>query len=46
MGGLLGSFGGSFVPALWGAGQFSGASLACFVIGGLTGVWLAARLRF
>jgi hypothetical protein len=46
IGGFLGSFGGSFIPALWGAGQLSGASLAFFVIGGLAGVWLAARLRF
>lgn len=46
MGGFLGSFGGSFVPSLWGAGQLSAASLAFFVIGGLAGVWLAARLGF
>ncbi len=44
IGGLLGSFVGSFVPSLWGAGQLSVASIAFFVIGGVFGVWLAYRL--
>ena len=46
MGGFLGSFGGSFIRSLWCAGQLSAASVAFFVVGGLAGVWLAARLRF
>jgi hypothetical protein len=41
----VGSFGGSFIPSLWGAGQLSLASLALFVIGGIAGVWVAYRLR-
>ena len=44
VGGFVGSFGGSMIPALWGAGQFSGASMLCFVIGGVAGIWLAVRL--
>lgn len=43
-GGLLGSFGGSFIPAFWGAGQLSMSSIAFFVIGGFVGIWLAYRL--
>ena len=45
IGALVGSFGGSFIPSLWGAGQLSLASLALFVIGGIAGVWVAYRLR-
>jgi hypothetical protein len=44
VGGFVGSFGGSLVPSLWGAGELSGASMLCFVIGGLAGIWLAVRL--
>jgi hypothetical protein len=43
-GGFLGSLVGSFVPMLWGAGQFSMSSMVFFVIGGLAGIWLAYRL--
>ncbi|MGD1049957.1 MAG: hypothetical protein ABR947_02665 [Solirubrobacteraceae bacterium] len=44
VGGFVGSFGGSFIPSIWGAGQLSASSIALFVIGGIAGVWLAYRL--
>jgi len=44
-GGFLGSLLGSFIPLLWGAGQFSSASLVLFVIGGFVGIWLGYRLQ-
>jgi uncharacterized membrane protein YeaQ/YmgE (transglycosylase-associated protein family) len=44
VGGLVGSFGGSFIPSFWGAGQMSMSSVAFFVIGGLVGIWVAYRL--
>jgi len=44
VGGLVGSFLGSLVPSVWGAGQLSMWSLAFFAIGGVLGVWLAYRL--
>jgi hypothetical protein len=40
VGGLIGSF----IPSLWGAGQFSVASLVFFMLGGFFGVWIAYRL--
>jgi hypothetical protein len=43
MGATVGSILGSFLPELWGAGQFSMWSFAFFIIGGVTGVWLAFR---
>ena len=44
IGGFVGSFGGSFIPGIWGAGQLSASSIAFFVIGGIAGVWVAYRL--
>jgi uncharacterized membrane protein YeaQ/YmgE (transglycosylase-associated protein family) len=44
IGGFVGSFGGSVIPSVWGAGQLSMSSIAFFVIGGIVGVWLAYRL--
>ncbi len=44
VGGLVGSFVGSLVPSVWGAGQLSMWSLVSFAIGGVLGVWLAYRL--
>jgi uncharacterized membrane protein YeaQ/YmgE (transglycosylase-associated protein family) len=44
LGGFIGSLVGSFVPMIWGAGQFSGTSILFFMIGGLVGIWLAYRL--
>jgi uncharacterized membrane protein YuzA (DUF378 family) len=46
MGGSVGSFGGSFIPSLWGAGQLSMWSILFFLIGGIMGVWLAYRLFY
>jgi len=46
VGGTVGSFAGSFVPELWGAGGLSMASMLFFVIGGIVGVWLAFRLFY
>jgi uncharacterized membrane protein YeaQ/YmgE (transglycosylase-associated protein family) len=43
-GGFVGSFAGSLIPSLWGAGQFSPWSLLFFMIGGVLGIWLAYRL--
>jgi hypothetical protein len=44
VGGFVGSFGGSFIPTIWSAGQLSASAIAFFVIGGIAGVWLAHRL--
>jgi hypothetical protein len=44
IGGFVGSFGGSFIPSLWGAGQLSMSSIVFFVIGGVVGIWIAYRL--
>lgn len=44
LGGFLGSVVGSLVPAIWGASQFSIASMVFFLIGGIAGVWCAYRL--
>jgi hypothetical protein len=43
-GGFLGSLAGSFLPTIWGAGQFSASSLLFFMIGGLVGVWMGYRV--
>lgn len=43
-GGFIGSLIGSFIPAIWGASQFSMASLLFFFLGGIAGVWLAYRI--
>jgi uncharacterized membrane protein YeaQ/YmgE (transglycosylase-associated protein family) len=43
-GGFLGSIVGSLLPGLWGAGQFSIASLVFFMVGGCVGIWLGYRL--
>jgi hypothetical protein len=43
-GGSVGGILGSFVPALWGAGELSMWSLLFFMIGGILGVWIAYRL--
>ena len=40
----VGSFAASFIPVLWGAGQFSMSSLLFFMVGGIAGVWVAYRL--
>jgi uncharacterized membrane protein YeaQ/YmgE (transglycosylase-associated protein family) len=45
IGGFIGSLVGSFIPAIWGAGQLSGASLLFFLLGGIGGVLLAYRLN-
>ena len=44
VGGFVGSFGASFIPSIWGAGQLSASSIVLFVIGGIAGVWVAHRL--
>jgi len=44
IGGFVGSFGGSFIPSAWGAGQLSASSIVMFVIGGIAGISLAYRL--
>jgi hypothetical protein len=44
VGGVIGSTIGSFVPALWGAGELSGWGIITGVFGGLAGIWLAYRL--
>jgi uncharacterized membrane protein YeaQ/YmgE (transglycosylase-associated protein family) len=43
VGGFVGGLIGSFVPSLWGAGQFSVSSIVFFMIGGFLGVWIAYR---
>ncbi len=44
IGGFVGSFGGSLIPGLWGAGQMSMSSLLFFLLGGIAGVLIAYRL--
>jgi uncharacterized membrane protein YuzA (DUF378 family) len=44
VGGFVGSFGGSLIPTLWGAGQLSMSSIALFLIGGFAGIWVAYRV--
>ena len=41
---LAGTFAGGYVPAFWGSGSFSVASLLFGAVGGVAGVWLGARL--
>lgn len=43
-GAFIGGLIGSFIPSLWGAGQFSMSSLVFFMIGGFFGIWIAYRL--
>lgn len=40
----LGSLGGSYLPALWGANWLSWASILGSAIGGLVGVWVGWKL--
>lgn len=42
-GGFVGGTIGSFIPTLWGAGQFSLSSILFFMIGGFIGIWVAYR---
>ena len=44
IGATVGSFAGSLLPLLWGAGQLSLWSVLFFILGGLAGIWLAYRL--
>ena len=44
IGGAVGSTLGSFVPGIWGAGQFSMWSMAFFFVGGFVGIWLAFKV--
>lgn len=46
LGATVGSFAGSLVPNLWGAGALSLWSVLFFVIGGLAGIWLAYRMSY
>jgi outer membrane lipoprotein SlyB len=46
VGGFAGSLVGSLIPSAWGASQFSVASMVCFILGGIAGVWLAYRLFY
>ncbi len=43
-GATVGGLVASFIPSLWGAGQFSLASLAFCMVGGFLGIWIAYRL--
>ena len=44
VGAFVGSFGGSLIPSIWGAGQFSLSSIVFFMIGGFVGIWVGYRL--
>lgn len=44
LGMTAGGFIGSFVPDLWGAGEFSFASIIFSAIGGFLGIWLGFKL--
>ena len=43
-GGFLGMTVGGFVPELWGSSSLSVASVVFGLLGGVAGVWLAARV--
>lgn len=36
---------GSFIPALWGAGKFSGWSLLFSTVGGLAGIYIGYKIN-
>jgi hypothetical protein len=40
----MGTIVGGYVPALWGAGSFSMASIVFSLFGGVAGVWAGFRL--
>ena len=44
LGAFVGSIGGSYLPSLWGAGEFSGWGILLGTMGGLAGIWVAYRL--
>ncbi len=44
LGAFIGSLVGSFVPAIWGAGQLSMSSMLFFLFGGLAGIWVGYRV--
>mgnify|MGYP003339953228 FL=1 len=35
---------GSFIPEIWGAGEFSFASIIFSAVGGFVGIWLGFKL--
>jgi uncharacterized membrane protein YeaQ/YmgE (transglycosylase-associated protein family) len=37
----VGSIAGSFIPSLWGSGEFSFSSIFFTAVGGAAGIWLA-----
>ncbi|MEK7463912.1 MAG: hypothetical protein AAB610_02190 [Patescibacteria group bacterium] len=41
---IVGSYGGSLLPLLWGAGYFSFSSIIFSIIGGICGIWLGFRM--
>ena len=41
---IIGSIAGGYVPALFGAGVFSFASVVGGMVGGLLGIWIAFRI--
>lgn len=41
---VIGSFAGGALPALFGAGAISFASLVGSLVGGLAGIWIAFKL--
>ena len=40
----VGTYLGSWIPSLWGAGGFSMSSVFLAAVGGLTGIWLAFKI--
>lgn len=42
----VGAWLGSYVPELWGAGEFSGASVVCSLVGAILGIWAAFKLTY
>jgi uncharacterized membrane protein YeaQ/YmgE (transglycosylase-associated protein family) len=41
---VLGSFVGSFIPALWGAGVLSFSSIVLSAVGAMIGIYIAFKL--
>ncbi|MCX6703454.1 MAG: hypothetical protein NTV02_02075 [Candidatus Zambryskibacteria bacterium] len=40
----VGGYVGSYIPALWGTGEFSFASIIFSAIGGFAGIWLGYKI--
>ncbi len=44
LGMVIGSFAGSYIPSIWGAGMFSISSLVFGTLGGILGIWVGYKV--